>query len=91
MKATVQARLDEETGAALKRLVRRLGWSTSKVVREGIRLVEKQHGKQRRPKIIGLGMFDSGISDRGTNRKYMEDFGMNSGIDARPRTKRKAG
>jgi Ribbon-helix-helix protein, copG family len=91
MKATVQARLDEETQAALDRLVRRHGWSVSKVVRDGIRLVEQLHGNQWRPKIVGLGMFDSGTPDMGTNKKYMEDFGMNSGIDARPRSKRKAG
>ena len=91
MKATVQARLDEETQAALERLVRRHGWSVSEVVREGIRLVETQHGAYHRPKIIGMGMFDSGVPDLATNKKYKEDFGMNSGIDARPRTKRKAG
>jgi hypothetical protein len=78
MKTSVQARLDEETREALDRLVRRLGWSPSKVVREGIRLVDKQHTKPLRRKLIGVGMFDSGIPDLATNKKYMEDFGQKS-------------
>jgi predicted transcriptional regulator len=75
MKATVQARLDEETQAALDRLVRRHGWSTSEVVREGIRLMVKRHQAPPWGKLIGAGMFDSGIPDLATNKKYMEGFG----------------
>jgi hypothetical protein len=77
MKTSVQARLDEETQAALEGLVRRLGWSPSKVVREGIRLVDKQHAKPR-PRMIGVGMFSSGLGDLATNKKYMEGFGVKS-------------
>lgn len=79
MKNCVQARLDDETQAALDRLVRRLGWTTSEVVREGIRLVERQHTAKSRPRLIGVGMFDSGIPDLATNKKYMEGFGLSSG------------
>jgi len=75
MKASVQARLDEETRATLAKLVRQLGWSTSEVVREGIRLVEKRHAAPPRRKLIGAGEFDSGIPDLATNRKHMEGFG----------------
>ncbi len=78
MKTSVQARLDEETEAALETLVRRLGWSTSKVVREGIRLVEKHHAPSPRRMLIGIGMYDSGVSSLATNKKYMEDFGKKS-------------
>jgi len=70
----VQARLDEETQEALDGLVRRLGWSPSRVVREGIRLVDKHHAKPR-PRMIGIGMFSSGLGDLATNKKYMEGFG----------------
>jgi len=77
-KASVQARLDVKTQAALDKLVRQLGWSTSEVVREGIRLVERHHAPAPRPKMIGLGMYDSGVSDLATNKKYMEDFGKKS-------------
>lgn len=78
MKAVVQARLDEETQATLDRLVRRHGWTTSKVVREGIRLVEKQHAPKPRRKLIGIGKYDSGISDLATNKEHMEGFGRKS-------------
>jgi Arc/MetJ-type ribon-helix-helix transcriptional regulator len=78
MAITVQARLDDETQAALDRLVRRQGWSTSDVVREGIRLVEQHHAPPSRRKLIGIGKYDSGISDLATNKKYMEDFGVKS-------------
>jgi len=76
MKATVQARLDEESEAALKQLTRQLGWSPSRVVREGLRLMAKQHGMgPRRKKLIGIGEFDSGISDLGSNKKHLEGYG----------------
>jgi hypothetical protein len=29
----------------------------------------------KKRKIIGLGKFDSGVSDLATNKKYMEDYG----------------
>lgn len=63
---------------ALDGLVRRLGWSPSKVVREGIRLVDKQHAKPPRRKLIGVGEFDSGISDLATIKKHLEDLGVKS-------------
>jgi Arc/MetJ-type ribon-helix-helix transcriptional regulator len=78
MKTSVQARLDPESQAALDGLVRRLGWSPSEVVREGIRLVDKHHAKQKYPKMIGVGEFDSGIPDLATNKKHMEGFGVKS-------------
>jgi hypothetical protein len=75
MQTSVQARLDEETRAALDRLRRRHGWSTSEVVRESIRLMEKQQAKPKHRKIIGVGQFDTGIPDLSTNPKHMEGFG----------------
>lgn len=75
MQTSVQARLDEETRAALDRLRRRHGWSTSEVVREGIRLVDKHHGAKPRRKIIGVGEFDSGICDLASNPKHLEGYG----------------
>jgi hypothetical protein len=78
MKASVQARLDEETRATLDRLVRRHGWTTSKVVREGIRMLDKHHAPPVRPRLIGIGKYDSGIPDLATNKKHMEGFGEKS-------------
>ena len=70
---TVQARLDAETEKTLARLVNRLGVSPSKVVREGIRLLGVSQPKRRR--VAGLGKFASGISDLGSNKKHLKDFG----------------
>src|SRR5579872_4108643 len=39
VKTSVQARLDRRSQAALERMVKHLGWSPSKVVREGVRLL----------------------------------------------------
>jgi Arc/MetJ-type ribon-helix-helix transcriptional regulator len=74
---TVQARLDEESEQALRHLTRQLGWSPSRVVREGLRLMAKHHGAQRakKRKIIGMGEFSGGPSDLATNKKHMEDYG----------------
>jgi hypothetical protein len=78
MGAVVQARLDEQTQAALEKLVRRTGWTASRVIREGIRLVEERRAAQPPRMLIGVGMFDSGIADLATNKKHMEDFGQKS-------------
>jgi Arc/MetJ-type ribon-helix-helix transcriptional regulator len=75
MKSSVQARLDEETQAALDRLVRRHGLRPSEVIRQGIRLLDKHHSQPARPRLIGIGKFASGIGDLATNKKYMEGFG----------------
>ncbi len=76
MKNTVQARLDVESQAALDRLVQRLGWSPSRVVRESLRLMMLQYdAAPRNRKIAGIGEFDSGMPDLGSNRKHLEGFG----------------
>jgi len=70
---TVQARLDAESEKTLARLVNQLGVSPSMVVREGIRLLAASQPKSR--KIVGLGKFSSGVSDLGSNKKHLRDFG----------------
>lgn len=75
MRSNVQARLDPESQVALERLVRRFGWSRSRVVREGLRLLDARYSKAPKRRVIGLGQFDSGFTDLGTNKKYMEGFG----------------
>jgi len=76
---TVQARLDDETQAALERLVERHGWSASQAVRESIRGMDRQQNKRRTPKLIGTGRYSSALTDLATNPKYMEDFGLDRG------------
>jgi len=89
MKATIQARLDEETQADLDRLVRRHGLKPSEVVRQGIRLVAKQAEAAKPIEIIGLGKYDSGLTDLSTNKRYMEGFGSHSRIKGRASEKGK--
>jgi len=77
MGSSIQARLDQQSEKTLKRLVGRLGWSPSRVVREGLRLLAACHlatGKSCR-KVIGLGQFDSGTADLGSNKAHLEGFG----------------
>jgi hypothetical protein len=78
MTTTVQARLDEETQAALERLVRRHGLKPSDAVREGIRLLDKQKAPPIRPRFVGIGCVDFGPSDLSTNKAYLKDLGVKS-------------
>jgi predicted transcriptional regulator len=75
MGSTIQARLDKDTAKALGELVRRLGWSPSRVVREAVRLLAVTRLGVRRQRIIGLGEFASGIKDLGSNKDHMRGFG----------------
>jgi hypothetical protein len=75
MKTSVQARLSPADQQALAKLVRRLGWSPSKIVREGLRLLAASHPAASRPRIVGLGKFSSGVRDLGSNKKHLKGFG----------------
>ena len=68
MATTVQARLDAETAAILKRVARERGWSSSQAVREGIHLLAPQSDAVKSVQIHGLGMFDAGVTDLATNQ-----------------------
>ena len=72
---TVQARLDPETRRTLDRLVARLGWTQSQVVREGVRLLAATHPGVGRPRIAGIGEFASGVRDLGSNPRHLKGFG----------------
>ncbi|MDQ2949324.1 MAG: ribbon-helix-helix protein, CopG family [Acidobacteriota bacterium] len=75
MKTVVQARLDPETQKILAQLVARSGWSSSKVVREALRLFAARPSGSGVRKIAGLGKFSSGIPDLGSNKKHLAGFG----------------
>jgi hypothetical protein len=75
MKANVQARLDRRSQIALERLVRRLGWSPSRVVREGVHLLAARYGGPSAKRVIGVGRFTSGLPDLGSNKKHLRGFG----------------
>jgi hypothetical protein len=75
MGTTIQARLDEDSEKILDRLMKQLGWSRSRVVREGLRILAACHPRRGRTKIIGLGKFRSGIPDLGSNKEHLKGFG----------------
>ncbi len=75
MNAVVQARLDPETRKELDQLVRRLGWSPSRIVRESLRLMSRYHSAGSRRQVLGVGKFRSGLSDLGSNKQRLKGFG----------------
>jgi hypothetical protein len=76
MKSNVQARLDHKSQLALEELVRRLGWSPSRVVREGLHLLAACYGRPSTKKVIGIGRFASGARDLGSNKNHLRGFGQ---------------
>jgi len=78
MNTVVQARFDEEAQEALGRLLRENGWTVSKALREGVLSLAGQSEKPKPIKIIGLGKYDSGISDLGSNKKHLAGLGRSS-------------
>jgi len=75
MATSVQARLDEESQKTLRKLVKRLGWSPSRVVREGLRLLASCHAIEGRRAVIGQGKFASGVGDLASNKEHLRGFG----------------
>jgi len=75
MRTAIQARLDDRSRRRLALLVREFGWTPSQVVREGLRVLEANHLRRKRRGVIGLGKFRSGVTDLGSNKKHLRDFG----------------
>ena len=74
MKPNVQARLDRRSQLALEELVRRLGWSPSRVV-PGLRLLAACYGRPSNKRVIGIGRFASQVPDLASNKKHLRGFG----------------
>ena len=75
MSKIVQARLNDDTLRYLE-LLKADGYSESEAIREGIRLLSLTVvEKKSKRTIIGLGKFDSGIKDLGSNKKHLKGFG----------------
>ena len=55
--------------------MRELGWTPSRVVREGLRVLEASYLKRKKAGVIGLGKFESGVPDLGSNKKHLRNFG----------------
>jgi hypothetical protein len=76
VKPKVQARLDRQSQIALDRLVRRTGWSPSRVVREGVHLLAACYGAPPAKRVIGIGRFESGLPDLASNKEHLKGFGL---------------
>ena len=72
----IHARLDEETDNCRRELARRLGWTDSRIVREGIKSLAAYTIPGHRPGIVGIGQFESGVPDLGSNEKHLDGFGQ---------------
>jgi hypothetical protein len=81
MGTMVQSRFDAKAEAALKRVTRTHGWTTSQALRECVLRVDEETTAKPRPRLIGAGCFDSGITDLATNKKHMEGFGKKWRVD----------
>ena len=81
MGTTVQARFDTKAEAALKKLIRTNGWTTSQALRECVLRVYEQTAAKPRPRLIGIGCVDFGPGDLATNKKHMEGFGKKWRVD----------
>src|SRR5579872_6240789 len=75
VRSAIQARLDDRSQKRLTLLVRELGWSPSRVVREGLRVLEATYLRKKKRGIVGLGKFSSGVPDLGSNKKHLRGFG----------------
>jgi len=75
MSQVVQARIDDKTAALLEELKSQFGWTDSEIVRQGIRALRDVVVKKQKRQIAGLGEFDSGIPDLGSNKDHLEGFG----------------
>ena len=81
MGTMVQARFDTKAEAALKKLIRSNGWTTSQALRECVLRVYEQTAAKPRPRLVGIGCVDFGPGDLATNKKHMEGFGKKWRVD----------
>jgi hypothetical protein len=75
MSKLVQARLDDETDRILKALRRRTGLSDSELVRRGVRALAESSPDWGAARVIGVGQFSSGVSDLGSDKRHLAEFG----------------
>ena len=75
MARIVHARLDRTTEELLRELQRRFGWNDSQVVREGIKTLAALLPEKGGRKIVGMGQFESGVPDLGSNPEHLRGFG----------------
>ena len=74
MAALIHARLDENTERQLARLRKATGLTDSALVRRGLQALATMPVRGSRT-IVGLGAFESGKRDLGSNRAHLRGFG----------------
>lgn len=75
MARVVQARLDDDTDKMLDDLRRRTRLSDSELVRRAIRSLAVVSPSGGGPRVVGVGRFESGLADLGSNKKHLRGFG----------------
>ena len=78
VKTYVHARLDPEDRAVLEALTRATGQTESEIVREGLRLMAKEHPSSKSARHVAgrsVGRFKKGPKDLSTRREHLGGFG----------------
>ena len=75
MAKVVQARLDDQTDRILAELHQRTRLSESELIRRGIRSLGAVPPAGGGPRLVGIGRFNSGIADLGSNKSHLKGFG----------------
>jgi hypothetical protein len=57
-------------------LQKKLGWTDSQIVREGIKSLSALVGSNGKRQIFGQGRFRSGAPDLGSNKEHLKGFGQ---------------
>jgi hypothetical protein len=75
MPRIIHVRLDPATDRLLLRLRRESALSDSELVRRGLRALGERQPVRRTRTVVGLGRFDSGHRDLGSNNSRVRGFG----------------
>jgi len=75
MAKVVKARLDDQTDRILAELRQRTRLSESELIRRGIRSLAAVPPSGGGPRLVGVGRFNSGIADLGSNKSHLKGFG----------------
>lgn len=78
MASTVQVRLKPGTQAALERVARSGGWTTSEALRVCIHEADERRAAKPVPRLIGIGCVDFGPGDLATNKMHLRNLGAKS-------------
>lgn len=59
----------------LRRLKRATGLSDSELVRRGLEALAQAQPGVSAERVVGVGQFDSGVDDLGSNKRHLRGFG----------------